>query len=438
MRAVLVLSVVLAIAAASTVARAVEKRPVPDYDGRGPPPSPNAIVWVPRIILSPVYLVSEFGLRRPLAVVVPAVEKADLPRKTYDFFVFGPHHSAGVVPVGFVSFGFQPSVGAYGFWNDSFFVKDTALRVHAEMWPTGWFHGSMTERIHFAGPHVLQFRASGSRRPDRVFYGIGPSSMQSHQSRFTEARFDGSMKLELALGGSSHLDTALGVRKVDTSNGDMRPDPTIEESVAAGWFPAPYGFRHVYTTGWTRVGATLDTRPRALESSGVRAEMFSESATEVNGGGSWLRYGASATASVDLTRRHEVLSISVATLFADPVGNASIPFTELVAFGGDHLMRGFFPGRFVDRSGAVATLRYDWPIGPWIGGTLQLSAGNVFGTHLERFRPELLRLSMVAGFSIRGLDPPVEMVFGFGTDTLERGATIESGRFSLGVPYDFF
>src|SRR5271166_2308510 len=82
------------------------KRAVPDYDGRGrtPAPAANAALWIPRIVLAPAYLVSEYVLRAPLAVAIPAAERVDLPRKVYDFFTFGPEHKAGVVPVGLVEF----------------------------------------------------------------------------------------------------------------------------------------------------------------------------------------------------------------------------------------------------------------------------------------------------------------------------------------------
>ncbi|HKY38476.1 MAG TPA: hypothetical protein VJN18_21180, partial [Polyangiaceae bacterium] len=95
-----------------------EKRPVPDYDGRGrPPQSPGRkALWVPRLLLSPAYFVSEFLIRRPLGFAITAAEKAQLPTLLYDFFAFGPDHKAGIVPIAFIDFGFEPSVGLYAFW----------------------------------------------------------------------------------------------------------------------------------------------------------------------------------------------------------------------------------------------------------------------------------------------------------------------------------
>src|SRR6188474_2973506 len=50
------------------------KRPQPDYDGRGGRPETPArrALWVPRILLSPAYFVSEFLIRRPLGITITA------------------------------------------------------------------------------------------------------------------------------------------------------------------------------------------------------------------------------------------------------------------------------------------------------------------------------------------------------------------------------
>ena len=55
---------------------------------------------------------------------------------------------------------------------------------------------------------------------------------------------------------------------------------------------------------------------------------------------------------------------------------------------------------------------------------MQAAVGNGFGDHLELFRPERLRLSMVVGFSLRAAEPPIDLVLGLATDTFEHGASI--------------
>jgi hypothetical protein len=137
-----------------------------------------------------------------------------------------------------------------------------------------------------------------------------------------------------------------------------------------------------------------------------------------------------------------VLSLSVLAMFSDPLGSRPVPFTELVTVGGDVAspgsfqgpMPGFFPGRLVDRSASVATLRYKWPIGPWIAGSLQGAVGNVFGQHLDGFDARLLRFSGAVGIeSDTSPDSSFELVFGVGTETFEHGAQVDSFRLAVGI-----
>jgi hypothetical protein len=101
-------------------------------------------------------------------------------------------------------------------------------------------------------------------------------------------------------------------------------------------------------------------------------------------------------------------------------------------------MRGFYPGRVLDRSAAVATLHYVWPVGAWFDGDIQAAVGNAFGEHLGAFSPGLLRFSGALGLSTVGLqDAPLELLFGLGTETFDRGAQIDSVRVSFGVPRSF-
>jgi hypothetical protein len=52
------------------------KRPVPDYDGRADEPATtgDVLLWFPRVVLFPLYLVSEFVIRRPIGALATVVE----------------------------------------------------------------------------------------------------------------------------------------------------------------------------------------------------------------------------------------------------------------------------------------------------------------------------------------------------------------------------
>jgi hypothetical protein len=418
------------------------KREVPDYDGRGGEPTTagDVALWVPRVVVSPIYLVTEFVLRRPIGALITAAERAELPRIIYDFFFFGPDHKAGIAPVVFAEFGFNPSVGIYAFWDNAFF-KGNDLRLHAAIWNSEWLAGSITERIHLDKDNTLAFRVAGVHRPDHAFFGVGPRSLQSNISRFGEDLIDGGATIDARLWRTSHVEGGTGLRSVSLYNGHYGSDPSLALESSRGAFPIPYGFEHGYTAQYNHLAGALDTRqPRPAPGSGVRFEAQAEQGSDVRGSpaSGWIRYGAAAGGFYDVGNHGRVVSVSVAASFADPLGHSPVPFPELVPLGGDAPMRGFYPGRLLGRSALVATARYTWPIWVWLDGALEASTGNVFADHLQDFKPSLLRFSGAVGIeSIQATDKAIQLLVGFGTETFEHGGQADSVRLMVGTNHGF-
>jgi outer membrane protein assembly factor BamA len=133
------------------------------------------------------------------------------------------------------------------------------------------------------------------------------------------------------------------------------------------------------------------------------------------------------------------LSLSVTTLFVDPISNnATIPFTGQVVLGGSGPMRGFLYGRLVDRSAAIATLKYRWPIWVFLDGAIQGAIGNVFGAQLEDFKANLLRVTANIGVETVGTaDHTFEILAGIGTETFDQGANVNTFRLLFGTNRGF-
>ena len=437
-------SVVLVIALSSLRAFAADppRRAVPDYDGRGDPPTTAADValWVPRVVLAPLYLTTEYVLRQPLGAGISAAERAHLPQKLYDFFFFGPNHQSGFAPIAFVDFGFRPSAGLYLFWDDAL-TPGNDYHLHASTGGANWFALVFSNRIGLGDRGSFTLRLASIRRPDLAFFGLGPEAPQAYRSRYRDARFEAGLLGSVPAWRSSRVDLEVGVRRVDLGAGHLGDDPSIEASVAAGDFSAPYGLDRGYTAPRAHLLAAIDSRrPRPAPGSGLRLEVEGELGTDVRHPGSsgWVRYGAVAGGFLDLNGRNRVLSLSVATLFADPLGQDPIPFTELVALGGEGPMRGFYPGRLRDRSAAIATIHYRWPIWAWLDGSLQMSAGNVFGDHLALFQASRTRVAAAVGIeSVGARDGSFELLVGAGTETWERGHQLDSLRIQLGTNRGF-
>jgi len=418
------------------------ERALPDYSGRPEPTTAgDVLLWIPRILLSPLYLISEFVIRRPLEFLVSAAERSQLPEALYDFFLFGPDHGAGVLPIAFVDFGFYPSVGLYFFWNN--IAPNQDLKLRASFWGTRWLSGNASYRFRLNPLTDLTFAAGALRRPDNQFYGLGSESRRADRSRYGMSRLTASVALEIKLSEYSRLTSTVGIRRVHFHRGGgFDDDPRLEDLAAAGRFPLPPGYEDGYTGLYDSLDLAIDTRrPRPASTSGVRVEARVEQLSELRPGATGfgiLRYGASAGGFWDIAGSGRVLSLSVITAFADSLRRGmEVPFTELAFIGGD-VMRGFPPGRGFGRSAAVATLRYRWPVWMKLDGSLQFALGNVFDAHLQNFAPELLRISTSIGIeSVGAPDSSLELLFGFGTETFKHGTSITSFRVVVGSNHGF-
>jgi hypothetical protein len=424
-----------------------EKRPLPDYDGREEPTTAgDVLIWVPRVLLAPPYFVSEYLLRRPLGFVIASSERAGVPAFIYDFFTFGENHQAGIVPVAFYQFGFRPSVGLYTFWDDAFF-EGHDLRLRGAWGGKDWLGGSFVERFHLGGRSddpflpgdVIELVASGLRRPDHAFFGIGPDTEQDDLVRYGMNTFRVSAAYDQYFHTRTTLRGEVSLRSVDFFRGGFGDDHTLEEAVASGELVEPSGYRRGYTVARSALRATFDSRPHRPEpQSGVAVQLGGSHASELRERGSYVGYGGGVGGYLDLNDLNRTLALRAGARFVDPVGDSTIPFTELVTLGGSEPLRGFFPNRLTDRSAIAADLSYTWPIWIWLDGSMHAEVGNVFGAHLSGFELEKLRWSGSIGVESAGAsENPLQVMIGVGSETFERGGGIDSFRLVLGTTNGF-
>ncbi len=443
--------------------RPSDKRRAQDYAGRAAKTTPaEALLWVPRVLFFPAYLVTEYVVRKPLGAATVAVEQNDVISKVTHAFTFGPHDNVGLVPTAFVDFGFRPSVGLYHFYDD-FLAPHNDLRATVATGGAQYLKASVADRIPLVVDRsdttraYLQLELDGLARPDLKFWGIGPSSLSHDVGRYQMRTVGGGARAHADFWKGTFAETWVTGRRVAFSDGECDPVASIDvrpattscaattllEQVRVGRYPVPAGFTKGY--GVLKVGArvVLDSRaPRPYPGSGVALDARVEHATVPSGEvhGSFLSYGASFGAFADLTGTRRVLGLVVDARFQTKLQRSfQIPFTELVGsqrldyVPEDDLLRGFLPGRLLGSSSLTAALDYEWPIWAFLDGTMQAAVGNVFGDHLEDFRFDRLRFSFVGGItSPNHRDHQFNLMLGFGTKTFEEGGGPESLRFLLG------
>jgi len=436
------LTTLLLSAAALLLARpatAGEKRPVPDYDGRGPQPTTagDVLLWGPRLVLAPVYVVSEFVIRRPLGWAIAGAERAGLPAALYDFFTFGPSHQAGFFPTAYADFGFQPSVGLYTFWDDAL-LRGHQLRLRGSTGGKEWLSGALTERFRFGArsDKLFELEASARRRPDFAYFGSGPDAPQQGLLRYGKDRREARVAFEQRLSAAALLRADAALAGVDFRRGGLGADARLRDAVAGG-LPAPAGYTRGYTLVKSGLALSADQRrARSTPGAGLFAAADFSNEADLRSRTRFVSYGATAGGFVDLNQRGRVVALSVTTRFADPLGDGAVPFTELVQLGGPERLRGFVPGRLADRSAAVAELSYRWPVWIWLDGTARTEVGNVFGEHLAGLRSGRLRWSGTLGVESAGSsDGRLEVLVGAGSETFESGGKVDSVRFVIGTTH---
>lgn len=450
-----------------------DKRTPPDYDGRPDETSVGEdMLWIPRVIFFPVYVVTDFVIRRPLGFIVMAVERNDVVGEVIDIFTFGPHDNAGLVPTAFVDFGLRPSFGIYHFYDD-FLAPHNNLRATFATGGEKWLKASVTDRIPLAlrrdeaGEEEvatsLSVSLSGLVRPDLLFYGTGPSSRERDEARYEMRTMGGAVGIQHAFTKVNTLHAWAGARRYTFNDGEcdrtLVPSAdtgqllsrcatrTVSERVADGEFAMPNGFTEPSTIVNTGIRVALDSRdPWPAAGSGVAVEAKGEFGIRPgNALTAWIAYGGALAGFLDLTGTRRILSLTVDVRLVDAIDpDAGVPFTELIGakrlddVPDLDLMRGFRPGRLTGESSTVATVEYSWPIWSFLDGTLQAAVGNVWGRRFESFDPEKLRFSFAGGIRTPNRrDHTFNFLVGFGTAPFEDGAAVEGPRVVLGTTTGF-
>ncbi len=398
------------------------------------------------MLFSPLYLVSEYVIRRPVGWLVSEIERSHLFDAFFDFFTFGVDRSAGLVPTAFFDFGFVPSAGLYLWWNDVG-APGHDIRINAGFGGVDWMHAKVLDRIRFDEHNEISFFAEALRRPDYLWHGGGWDTFQNQRARYGRDQIGGGAEFQsrrLWRGSGFRYFARVDYNQFNNSAYDIdhASQLPMEEAVAQGWFELPPGFTNGYVAFRQRFEATVDTREeRPAPGHGVRVQGWFEQGLDVRRAEAshWLRGGGQAAGFVDLGEQR-VLSLIGLLDVVEAVGtDGTVPFTEQIQLSEQPLsMGGFLPGQLVGRSAAVLTLEYHYPIWVWLEGSVHYSVGNAFGSRFSDFEPERLRQSFGVGFRTVGdRDNSALIMLAFGTEPFVRGANVTSVRFVIGSQSGF-
>lgn len=418
------------------------ERELPDYDGRGERPrtAGDIALWVPRILLFPAWFVAEYLIRRPLAFLISGAEEKEIPDRIVSFFTFGPGGNVALAPSFSFDFGFRPNIGLYFRYNE-FIREQFQLRAGASFGGEDWLAGSVAFRVAPKnGDTEFSIGASYNRRPDWLFFGLGSNVDRSNRSRYDWVSYEGTMSLRQRLVRQSTF--SVGVTVADRSFGDDIIDGaySVEERANAGQIELPPGYEG-YTIMLQTAQLVLDNRRgRPAPGSGFRFEAQYELGFDLQDGPQrnlWVTWATSIGAYLDLSDHQHVVSLTFSLISAEAL-SGNVPFRELPNLSGNGPMRGFVNRFLAGSSGAALLLRYDWPVWMWLDGTIQVAVGNVYDERFAGLSPGNTRLSAGIGLAaVNQRDHFFEFLVGFGTETFENGAKVESFRFLFGGTQNF-
>lgn len=480
----------LLVSPASAREPAQPDRVVPDYDGRpdAPPTPGQRALWVPRVILAPVWVVNEFVLRRPLEFLVLAAERGDAIQKLRYALTFGSGGRVGLVPTALFDFGVRPSVGLY-LWANDLPTSGDRLRLSGAYGGSDWWQFRLRERIalgqgastntRFAGRHLL-FEFAYEQRPDHLAYGVGPDlGVDPLAVAYEQKHLHGGVGLEWRFGELDGFAFRIDGGRRRFENGDQRieradvgitalgDDPlnpgTTARRLAGGQAGDPIlntftDYRYVTLDGQV----ALDSRSAdaAMPGDGARLELGARV-----GHGTFIQpqERAFATGSLfsdpglegqtfafiqprleaglfwDIDNHRRVLSLSHHLEWFERVGGETAPYVELPSMGGAAPLRGFATGRFRGDSTLATVLRYQYPIWVSLDAFLFAGAGQAYG---ERFAGASLgSMAGTFGFGVRSAtdrDAAFELLIGAGTTRFDAPTfAIESVRFLVGATQGF-
>lgn len=415
------------------------RREVPDLDGR-PPSDENealdALLWIPRVLTSPLYLLNELVLREGLGALVTELERAGLVDSLFESGTFG------VTPSAFYEFGLSPSFGLFAF-VDQFPFTENRLSVHAATFGEDWNRLIIRDRVQMTETMQLSFRVELQIRPDQIVEGIGYDAPQTPRGRFGLERIEARIDLGYDYWRGSALNYQIGYRSNDFRDRDWNGQPSVGR---VGTGSTLVGFETGYELVFARADLLLDTHEPTgeLTRGRFRLRVFAEQNAAFGGltandpdvlFSSFVRWGGELAVATDFLGRGRVFMLRFRTELVSPLDDTGlIPFFELPDAGGKGPLPGFITGQLRGQSVMGLTFEYVWPVYAFLDGALHISVGNAFGTHYEGFEWDRLRLSwgigLVPRFSGEHL---LELSFDVATETFERGAAVTQARVVVGA-----
>lgn len=395
-----------------------------DYRGRTPYTRADEVAaWIPRVLFSPLYFVTEYGLRLPVYEFLQWADRHNVIPYVNDV-VLKPTKDVRWNPVVVVDVGVFYAGGAM-FEFSNLGAKDHTLTLMAAGGgPDAWFFSARDDWK--SGPAHVGLHGAAFSRADRSYYGLGPYS-ENAKVDFAQTRFEGFGYASVARGNHFQLQGSAGFRADHTGPSDD-DGPSIESRFKTSGVP---GFGQTMLA-MSMLDLKLDTRENVDVSGGARLLANATYARDVTDSArTFVSTTVDAEVAAEVMKPDRVLALRGYFRDAIPLGTEPVPFLEQSMLGWRNHY-GFFWGRFRDESALMLELRYRYPVAFFVDMTWIASVGNVFKRDLSDFDPKALTTSLGVGFRTRRTGRrPLELIVAVGSTRFDEAFGVQSVRFYL-------
>jgi len=387
------------------------------YDHRPPPDDSDAEAarWVPRVLLSPIWLLAAAG--REITRLI--LEPVGPPPSSPDTLEPGTR-PIEVLPVIRLETDRSAAVGVQVVLRADDVL---AARFATQHWDDRRLESWAELRWQPIDALTIGLEGDAGTRADLQLHGLGWNSRDDQRTDYRHVRGGGRLWIAHRAFAASELTLSGRVthHRFSREGSNARPLP-----------PAP-GFDRGATVAAPRLSWRVDQRAAdRAGAGGVAFDLGVDFGADLEGDARWLGLEASAAATVAFSSHHDVTLGGYAAI-TEALTDAPPVFAELPTLGGDPgRLAGFVRGRLYGYSAVVASLRYRWGIATTLDASLFVEAGNVFGAGFDDLTLERARLSFGFGLdSLGGDSHRLGIVAALATDPLVDGGAIHGGHARL-------
>jgi len=417
----------------------VEKRDLPNYDGRdAPKQGADGLRWIPRILFSPLWGMIQTGIQPEVRHIVRWSDRIKL-RDRIRYIDRNGQARLGIMPTFLVDLVTQPSVGLIAWGHEV--PERLRFNFHGAFGGINWWIVSARVNVRIGPSHpswgrgrdasTIQTWVLASERQDWVYAGSGDIQGDSTRYGWRQLRIFLSGKFQFDRNSGFEVGSEWASHRFQVPARGYYGDPPIDQV----WDPATIPGFEGYDMAAPYIRFRWDTRrPRPASDTGFLVRVRATGGivyTDIDA--SFLRTYVEATGSWDVTGSHRTFEFDAMGAYSVAPGSGDVPFTEQIQLGGTRWLQAFSVGHIRGHTAMGGAIRYNWPVWAIVEGSVSVEVAQTFGPRFDGIGEYGPAWSIAGGVkTARGVNPGFRLMFAMGFTPFEPGANLRINLMSTG------